>query len=192
MGGAKSRLTFAPLTRERWRDLATLFGARGACAGCWCMYWRLRRSEFERNKGEGNRRALRRLVAQGRPAGVLAYDGEHPIGWCAIAPREDFPVLQRSRVLARIDDRPVWSAPCFFIDKSRRRRGLTPKLLRAAVAYAGAAGARIVEGYPIDPRNREVPAVFAWTGLARAFERAGFKEVLRRSPTRPIFRKSVG
>ena len=124
----------------------------------------------------------------GKVPGLLAYVGGDPIGWCAVAPRTAYPVLQRSRVLKPVDNEPVWSVACFFIARPYRGRGVSVKLLEAAARYARKRGARIVEGYPIEPRRGKVPDVFAWTGLAPAFRKAGFEEVLRRSPTRPIMR----
>ncbi len=184
------RLEIHPLTRERWPDLEALFGPRGACGGCWCMWWRRTRSEFDRQKGPGNKRALRKIVDVSIP-GLLAYHDGHPIGWCAIEPREAYPVLDRSRTLARVDDRPVWSAPCFFVVRQFRGRGVSVKLLREAVKYAKSQGARLVEGYPVIPRKGRMPDAFAWTGTASTFRRAGFDEVARRSPTRPIMRKKT-
>ena len=105
-----------------------------------------------------------------------------------MAPRQAFPALERSRILKRVDDQPVWSVVCFFIAKTYRRQGLTVSLLRAAVKYARQQGARIVEGYPEDPKKANIPPPFAFTGLASAFLQAGFVEVLRRSETRPIMR----
>lgn len=191
--GARTDLTieYEPLTRARWDDLETLFGRRGACGGCWCMWWRLKRSDFEQGKGEANRAALRSLVEEGRPLGILAYVDGVPVGWCGVAPRATLPALERSRILKRIDEQPVWSVNCFFVARPFRRRGLTAGLLRAAVAYAGAEGARIVEGYPVAPRNSTMPDVFAWTGMVSAFEQAGFEEVARRSETRPIMRYAL-
>lgn len=183
---------FAPLTPDRWADLVALFGPRGASGGCWCMWWRLKRSEFDAQKGDGNRAAFRAVVENGPPPGVLAYAGDQPVGWCAIAPRDEYPALERSRILKRVDDQPVWSVTCFFIAKGWRRRGLAGRLLAAAVAFAGEHGARIVEGYPVEPRNDDMPAVFAWTGMASTFRRAGFVEVARRSETRPIMRLTLG
>lgn len=113
------------------------------------------------------------------------------MGWCSVAPREAFPALERSRVLKRVDDQPVWSVVCFFIAKPYRRQGLTVSLLKAAAEYARQAGARIVEGYPEDPKKADIPAPFAFTGLASAFLQAGFVEVLRRSATRPIMRYTI-
>ena len=168
-----------------------LFGPRGACGGCWCMYWRLPRAQFTAQKGEGTKQALQHVVARGEIVGLLAYAKGQPVGWCAIAPRESYPVLARSRILKRVDEAPVWSVVCFFVSKGFRGQGLTTTLLRAAVDYARQQGARIIEGYPIEPKNPRVPAVFASTGLASAFRQAGFVEVLRRSETRPIMRYVV-
>ena len=192
-------LEVAPLTVERWGDLERLFGERGACGGCWCMWWRLRRSEYDRQKGEGNRRSLWALVEAGEPVGILAYLAREPVGWCAVAPRRAYSALARSRILAPVededggdgDDETVWSVTCLFVARPYRRRGLTAPLLEAAVAHARDRGARVVEGYPVEPRQPTMPPVFAATGIASAFRRAGFTEVLRRSATRPIMRRLV-
>jgi len=182
-------LDFRPLTPARWSDIEQLFGPRGACGGCWCMVWRLKRADFERQKGAANRRALRRIVESAKPSGVLAYHGRQPVGWCSVAPRQDFPGLGRSRILRPVDDQPVWSVTCFFIARGYRRNGLATKLLDAAVNYARKQGAKVIEGYPIDPRTNCIPDVFAWTGLATIFRKAGFQEVARRSLVRPLMRR---
>jgi GNAT superfamily N-acetyltransferase len=179
------------VTRARWSDLEQLFGERGACAGCWCMYWRRPRKMWEEQKGEGNRRALQRIVRRGPPPGVLAYAGKEPVGWCAIAPRQEYVRLAGSRVLAPVDDRPVWSVTCFFIRRDWRRRGLSRRLLAAAARLARQCGARTLEGYPTDPCGRPQADAFVWTGLVETFARAGFREIARRSPTRPIMRKAL-
>ncbi len=186
-----ARLAFRPLTPARWGDLERLFGERGACGGCWCMWWRLKRSEFERRKGAGNRRAFRAIVESGEAPGILAYAGRRPVAWCSLGPREDFPVLGRSPVLKPIDDRPVWSVVCFFVERSFRDRGVSVALLEAAAEHAARHGAEILEGYPVEPRKGRMPEVFAFTGLPAAFERAGFEERARRSATRPILRREL-
>jgi GNAT superfamily N-acetyltransferase len=153
------------------------------------MWWRLPRSEYNRRQGAGNREAFRRLVQRGPAPGLLAYLDGRPAAWVAVAPRATYPGLGRSRVLAPIDERPVWSVVCLFVDRRFRRRGLTVALLQAAADHVRRRGGKILEGYPIDAHGQAVPAAFAWTGLASAFRRAGFREVARRSPTRPIMRK---
>jgi GNAT superfamily N-acetyltransferase len=173
---------------ERWSDLERLFGARGACGGCWCMWYRLQRAEYERKKGAGNRAALRRLLGTGEPAGVIAYAAEEPIGWCSVAPRMAYARLERARLLKPLDDQPVWSVVCTFVTPTHRRRGVSVMLLRGAVAYAKSQGARIVEGYPVEPRSGAMPGVFAHPGTSSAFRSAGFREVARPSPTRVIMR----
>jgi GNAT superfamily N-acetyltransferase len=183
-----SDLKFQPVTAKRWKDLVSLFGERGACGGCWCMWWRLSRSQFNQQKGEGNKKALKKIVNSGEIPGLLAYSEGEPIGWCSVAPREKFSTLERSRILKRIDEKPVWSVVCFFIAKPFRRKAVTIKLLKAAVEYAKKHGAKIVEGYPVEPKKGNMPDVFAYTGLASAFRQAGFVEVARRSETRPIMR----
>jgi len=183
-------LRIAPLTPARWDDFVTLFGPRGACAGCWCM-WPRRTSAEPTSNGDMNRRAMRRIVAAGEPPGLLAYAAGKPVGWIAVAPRAAYRRLARSRVLAAVDAQPVWSAPCFFVARAWRGRGVTVALLRAAARWAAARGARLLEGYPIDPGRRRYAPTFAWHGLATAFRAAGFHEVARRSPTRPIMRRAL-
>jgi len=183
---------FHPLTPQRWIDFETLFGPRGACAGCWCMFWKLTRKEFEAGKGEPNQFAQKAQVALGSIPGLLAYVDGLPAGWIAVEPRSAYPGLARSRVLAPLDDLPVWSVPCFFVDKDHRRKGLTVGLLNAAAEHVKAQGGTVLEGYPIDPRGQEkMPAVFVYTGLLPAFLKAGFTEAGRRSATRPIMRRKI-
>lgn len=191
-GGGSVELTFAPLTPDRWKDLEALFGPRGASGGCWCMWWRLSAAEYERHKGEANRAAMRHLVEGGHVPGILAYHDGQPVGWCSIAPRDFFPRLDRSRHLKRVDDTPVWSVGCFYVDKGVRRRGVAGALLRAALAYAKEQGAEVVEGYPIEPGEKPYPAFGAWTGFAAIFRGAGFEEALRRAERRPIVRYRFG
>jgi GNAT superfamily N-acetyltransferase len=183
-------IEFHPLTPERWPDLERLFGERGACGGCWCMWARLTRAEFRAGVGAPNKRALRRIVAAGEPPGVLAYVNGEPAGWCAVGPRAGYRRLEASRILQPVDERPVWSIVCFFVARPFRRQGLSVRLLDAAARHAASRGATLVEGYPTDARAKQADA-FVWTGLASAFERAGFAEVARRSRTRPIMRRAV-
>jgi GNAT superfamily N-acetyltransferase len=186
-----SKLAYHPLTPDRWSDFEYLFGERGACGGCWCMWWRIARSQYNQQKGEANRRAMKAIVDAGEVPGILAYDGDEPIAWCSVAPRHSFPGIERSRILKPVDNEPVWSIACFFVAKKYRRKGVSVKLLEAAVDFARKRGGRIIEGYPVDPR-KDQPDAFVWTGLAAAFRKAGFREVERRSETRPIMRFEEG
>jgi GNAT superfamily N-acetyltransferase len=185
---SKEPLTFQPLTPNRWADLEALFGERGACGGCWCMWWRLTRAEFQKRKGRRNKAAFKKIVETSEIPGVLAYADGQPIGWCAVAPREDYLLLERSRTLARVDGKAVWSVTCLFVARQFRRAGVSVQLLGAAAAHARSRGATIVEGYPVEPRTDSMPDAFAWTGLVSAFRQAGFREVARRSATRPMMR----
>ena len=184
----KPLLSIYPLTPERWPDLTRLFGERGACGGCWCMWWRLPRAQWVRQKGFENQQAFRALVTAGPPPGLLAYSNGEAVGWCALAPRADYPRLANSRILKPVDEKPVWSVSCFFVARGFRRQGVTLALLEAAAAYARSQGAERLEGYPCESKDG-YPDVFYYTGLASTFRKARFREVARRSPTRPIMRR---
>jgi len=177
-----------PLTPDRWGDFEQLFGPRGACGGCWCMWWRLTAKEFERQKGEENRRAMKRKVKSGEVPGLLAYHDGEPVGWCSVAPREAYPRLERSRVLKRVDDQPVWLVVCFYVAKQYRRRGVTRELLEASIDYVRDRGGTILEGYPTEPKSERAPDLFLYHGIPSVFAEAGFVEVVRRSERRPIMR----
>ena len=152
------------------------------------MTWRLQKAEYDRLKGDGNKKAIQRLVKKDEPIGMLAFVGDEPAGWCAVAPREKYVRLQSSRVLKPIDDKPVWSVSCFFIARPFRRQGLSVKLLKATLTYAKKEGAKIVEAYPLVPKDKKMPDVFAWTGILSSFIAAGFEEERRHSESRPIVR----
>lgn len=181
-------LEIYPLDDSRWNDFEKLFGKRGACGGCWCMAWRLKASEFNRQKGEGNKLAMHSLVKQNEQIGLLAYVDGEPVGWCAVAPRENYPRLENSRVWKRVDDNPVWSISCFFIAKAFRRKGLSLELVKGAISFCKANQVKIIESYPVVPYSEKIPDSFAWTGFPDIFEKAGFVMAERRSPSKPIMR----
>lgn len=187
----KSKLTFRPATKSEWKNLAELFGERGACAGCWCMFWRLKRSEYTAGQGEGNKKRLKKLIDSGVIPGILAFDGERPIGWCSVAPRQDYPGLERARTLKPLDELPVWSIVCLFVEKEYRRQGVAVKLIDAAAKFVKKSGGRMVEGYPVIARKGLMPDAFAFTGLPSAFEQAGFEIVKRPTPSRAIVRREL-
>ena len=190
-------LDFHPLTPERWKDLEALFGPHGAYSGCWCMFWRVRRADFARmNPGE-RKAALQELTARPLAPGLLAYAAGQPVGWVSLGPREDFAALAHSRILPPLDDVPVWSIVCFFVTRSRRRQGLLTELIRAAVQYAGAHGAKVVEAYPTDMQSQRLAGVrltgySGYMGIASAFREAGFVPLKQASETQLIMRCMVG
>lgn len=152
------------------------------------MWSRLKRSEFEKMKGDGNKQALKNMVKAGYVPGIIAYSEQAPIAWCSIGPRGDFGALSRSRIMKPLDDQAVWSIMCLFVAKHHRQQGVSVELLSQAVRYAKRCGAKIVEGYPVEPKTNELAPVFAYLGLASAFRQARFVEMERRSPTRPFMR----
>ena len=185
-------LEFLPLTPERWPDFERLFGKHGAYGGCWCMWWRVTRREFQQQQGEGNRQAMKAILDSGQIPGILAYHGDQPIGWCSVAPREHFSSLERSRVLSRLDQVPVWSIVCLFVAKGYRGRGVAEALVRAAVNYVHHQGGKVIEAYPTIPRRGTLAPVSSYMGTPAMFERAGFVECARPSAGRAIMRYYVG
>lgn len=187
--GFLDQLTFEPLTKKNWNKFVQLFGNKGACGNCWCMYYRLNASDFQEGKAdEGNKAAMKDIVWNNKPTGLLALYEEQAIAWCAFAPREDYIKLEKSRVHKRIDDNMVWSIPCFFIDKNFRRQGVSVELLKGVTKYAKENGIKIIEAYPTIPTQEKLPDTFAWIGLFKSFERAGFEIVDRTSKNRPMVR----
>lgn len=176
------------LDAARWNDFEELFGEKGACGGCWCMSWRLKKSQFESQKGSGNKNAMKDLVDKNEMIGVLAYIGEKPIGWCAVAPRDKYIRLENSKVFKRIDDEPVYSITCLYISKTNRRQGISTELIKAAINYCKLNDAEIVEAYPVVPYDEKVPDAFLWTGIPSSFLEAGFKIAERRSKWKLMMR----
>lgn len=180
-------MQFHPVTPERLGDLARFSEGHGRFRYCSCMRWRMRSTEFQRSTKEGRIAALSALVAGERPVGILAYSGSDPVGWCSVAPREGYDGLERYRALPRIDDAPVWSVVCFFVDRRVRRQGVTLGLLNAAVAYASSRGAEIIEGYPVEPG----PRLYTYMGSLSTFREAGFRDVTPAGQSRRVMRYLV-
>ena len=194
-------LEIVPLTRERLPDLAALFGEGGDPKWCWCAWFRVRNADFRTATAASNRRVLERAVettdAEGRAPGLVAYRDGRAIGWVSVGPRDDYARLQHSRVLAPVDDRPVWSVVCFVVSKAARGQGVARALLDAAVAYAEEHGAILLEAYPEETDGRRLPAAQAYKGTVAMLEGAGFEVIERRQATarsrpRPIMRRELG
>ena len=155
------------------------------------MWWRISRKELESNKSEGNRNAMHALVLGGTVPGILAYEKNQAIGWCAIAPRRDLHSLNRSRILKPLDERTVWSITCFYVDKLHRNSGLVKQLIQAAVLHAKKNGARIVEAYPHTPVDERAAPVTAYMGFPGAFEQCGFSVERQASKSKLIMRHYI-
>ena len=183
-----SDFEFKPVTLSVWDDFVSLFNEPGIQNGCWCMYWRLRRADCQHGYGEGNKQAFKAVLESGQVPGILAYHQGRPVGWCAIAPRQDTSVLDRSPTLKRVDDQPVWSITCFFISKPYRRQSMTENLIRAALDYARQHGAQIVEAYPLRTEITKLLPYERYMGIQSTFERLGFAVVAQRSQRRPVMR----
>lgn len=189
MNANNMNLTIRLLTPDLWPALEDLFGKSGASNGCWCMYWRIG-PEYRKRPREMNRSALRRIVEQGPPPGLLAFDGERAVGWCQLTLRDDVPWLNCARFFERVDDIPVWSISCFYIRRGYRRRGIMSALITAALQEAKRANAPALEAYPVDTVQPGSSSNI-FTGTVSAFERAGFKIVACRLPSRPIMRHDL-
>lgn len=176
-----------PLTLDLWPALEGLFGARGACQGCWCMYWRIGNA-YRQRPAEENKAAFRDIVRRGPPPGLLAFDGDLAVGWCQLTPRDALPWLDRTWRLKRVDDLPVWSLSCLYVRIGYRRRGVTAALIAAALAAAKRAKAPALEAYPLDADKTPSSS---GTGFVSTFARAGFETVARHVPPRPIVRHDL-
>ena len=182
-------LSFEPLTKSNWQKFEQLFGEKGACGNCWCMYYRLSKPEFVEGKlNEGNKDSMKELVWKDKPTGMLTFYEGRAIAWAALAPRNDFSRLARSRVHKPIDDRLVWSIPCFFVHKEFRRCGISVEMLKAIIRYAKQNNIKILEAYPTIPTKDILPDSFAWIGLYSSFKKAGFEIVDQTSRNRPMVR----
>ncbi len=186
-----SNFEIHPLTPDRWDDLETLFGPRGAYGGCWCMFWRVSRAQFGEqcaHDGAGNKAAFQKVVARGDVPGLLAYSGGKPVGWCAVAPREVYAALERSTTRKRLDDQPVWSITCFYVARGWRKRGVSAALVNAAIEQVIGQGGTMLEAYPTlnEPGMKPPSNSVAYMGLSEVFRAAGFVEVARPRNTRRV------
>jgi GNAT superfamily N-acetyltransferase len=181
-------MTSRPLTPERFADMEVVFGERGVARNCFCMYWRRPDGGYGDDRDNKERFAERASI--GRPPGLIGYlPADVPVGWVQVGPRQEFPTLDRSRLLRRPDGVDVWSINCFVVRAGHRKRGVGAGLLAAAIDYARHEGASVIEAYPVDgPRSSSVDY---YTGTLSMFEQHGFVELIRRNETRPIVRLTV-
>ena len=193
MADASTTVEIQPLTTDRWNDLARLFEEGGDPRWCWCQFYRVRGLDWSNSNAEGNRKRLATLTRDGPPPGLVGYQDGRAVGWVSLAPRPAYERLTNAKVLAPVDDKPVWSIVCFVVSRTARGQGVAKALLDGAIAWAKSQGATILEAYPSDVKGRKVPAANLYHGSLSMFEDAGFEVVARRqfnktTPVRPIVR----
>ncbi len=192
-------LTIHPLTADRWPDLEDLFGPqRGANSGCWCMWPRVAGVEFKAMAREDRKDAFHAIVAAGPPPGLLAYDGDRAVAWCAVGPRVSLARFQSAKTSRLVEEpgpggpaiSPIYAISCFFVRTGYRKRGLTRLLATEAIEYARAKGAAAIDVCTIEPQKK-----LTWgegfVGIASVFASLGFQEIARRSPYRPLMRLTL-
>ncbi|WP_031467727.1 GNAT family N-acetyltransferase [Sciscionella sediminilitoris] len=184
-------ITIRPADAATWPDVEFLLDRPGAVRGCWCMFFRLSSRELRDNGDRGNRAALCSLAEQGAAPGLLAYRDRTAVGWVSIAPREQFPRLDRSPVAKPVDDTPVWALTCLFVPREARGTGVARELVRGALEYAREQGGSCVEAYPVDDTLGPVHPDHAYHGWVSLLLGSGFTEVARRTPKRPVLRRRI-
>jgi GNAT superfamily N-acetyltransferase len=194
MGTPQSKFTCSvrELEPTDWAAVEQLFGARGACGGCWCMHWRTAKGgkTWEAVKGEPNRKAFRKLVESGQAHGILAFDGDTPVGWCSFGKRLDFPRLERTKAYVREDSEDVWSVNCLFVAPGYRGQHIGLRMVEAAITAIKKRGGRMIEAYPVTltKEGKKLPAAFSFTGPETLYQRLGFREAQRLAPSKPLYR----
>ena len=183
-----NKLTVKRLSIKNWKDYELLMGEKGGCGNCWCMLFRLPYKEFQQNKPDGNKKLMKQLVKKNQPVGLIASLNKEPVGWIALAPREDYMKIENSRAFKRIDNKPVWSITCFFIKKELRKMGLSKELIKAAVDFAKKEKIKVLEAYPAIPYNEKVPPPFLWVGILSVFTDCGFEVIQQNGKSRAMVR----
>jgi GNAT superfamily N-acetyltransferase len=185
-------LRVEPVTAERWRDLVELFGPNGAYSNCWCTWWILTGRDWEAATGSQRKKVIEDLVAAGAEPGLLAYEGEEAVGWCAVGPRSRYQRMMspRATVYHPLDDDPDgWVINCFYIKAGHRGEGIARVLLEAAIPFAFSRGADRIEAYPLDVEARaKTTRADLFVGALSMFLDAGFEEVTR-IKDRPVVRR---
>ena len=184
----KDLLVLRPLTLANWDDIETLFHAKGCSVAkwCWCVHYRFARAAMPKDR----KAALKKLAKGELPPGLMAYRGKTPVGWVSLGPRAAFAKLATSPVMKPVDETPVWSVICFVVPAPERGQGIARALLDGAITFARKQKVKALEAYPIDKTTESTP-MSMWFGAASMFRRAGFVEIARRKPTRPVMRLAL-
>jgi GNAT superfamily N-acetyltransferase len=182
------KLVMTELQSSNWKQFEELMGEKGGCGGCWCMVFRLPTKTFQANKPDGNKKLMKQLMNKEKPVGLIATLDHEPVGWIALAPREDYCKLENTRAFKRIDAKPVWSITCFLVKKEFRREGLSQQLIKGAIDFARRKKIKILEAYPAIPYEEKVPPPFLWVGILSSFLKNGFQVVRQNGKSRAMVR----
>ena len=189
-------ISFEELQPSHWSAIEQLFGKNGACGGCWCQWWRVKRGGrlWEQTKGKRARMMMKKSVTSGTALGILAFDDKTPVGWCSYGPRKEFPRVETVKAYRRDDVADVWCINCFYITRKYRGRGIARGLLGSALAAMKRQKVSLVEAYPVTESRdgKKLAAAFSWTGPMNIFQEVGFREVQRLAQTKPLVRLNLG
>jgi hypothetical protein len=187
-----SEMTSAALTERTWADFEQVMGTNGGASGCWCMHWRLPYKQWEQGRGDGNRRQMHQRTLAAPPPGLVCYLDEDPVGWIGVGHRDEYPRMGRSPITRPIDDTEAWVISCIYLGRDHRHQRLQTPMISAACGFAAEQGQRAVDAYPVDPADgKRAGADNAMTGIASAYVAAGFTEIARPRPDRPVMRRFV-
>lgn len=193
-------LRVVPAQEAPFADVEAVFGTRGDPAHCWCQWYKIPGPDWRGIGDEALRdRLAAQLAAPDSGPGLLAYEGDTPVGWCAVEPRSNLVRVPRTRIITGgtqhpdFDDPSIWAVTCFVIPRAHRRKGVARALAAAAVEFARDHGARVLEGYAVDVSARPgAPAADLFHGTMSMFEKAGFVEVARPRPDRVVMEHRLG
>ncbi|PTL71241.1 GNAT family N-acetyltransferase [Rathayibacter caricis DSM 15933] len=178
-------------TEREWADVRTAFGPRaGKPDSCWCQ-------RFRHHDHATNEDALQAELRDSPvPIGVLAYVDDQPVGWTRVVPRHTLPGITGNAALTRVleEDPAAWWVTCVNLRREARGRGVGTALLRVAIDHARVNGASVLDGHPVDvtmSATRPSPSAL-FTGTVSMFTAAGFREIGRTYPSRPVMRANLG
>jgi GNAT superfamily N-acetyltransferase len=179
-----------PATGDRFDDAERALDS-GDGPECQCQWWLLPNGPWKAASVDDRTEMFRAEIAGDRPPGLIAYVDGEPAGWVRVGRRTTQARLARTRDVTGsttepLDDDTVWAVTCFVVRKEHRGRGLMNDLLDAAVQAARAGGARVVEGYPLDPAAAKRSSNELYRGTVSVFEDAGFTVVDRPKPDRAL------
>jgi predicted GNAT family acetyltransferase len=181
---SSSALEFRPVTAANVAEFEAFFTTPGAPKWCWCMVWRRTSAEAKQKAPADRKRMMMERIAAGTPVGLLACDGDTPVAWVSVAPRDTY------RNLGGPEARPgevVWSIACFYVPRKLRGEGMVHRLIAGAVAHAKKRGATIVEAYPVPP---DAPS-YRFMGFVPTFEKEGFTDTGMAGTRRHVMRLKV-